>query len=254
MRGEPVLIVHRGLHTKAPENTIPAFQQAWEHGADGIEGDFYITKDGVVVCSHDSNTLRTSGVDFVIEENSFADLRKIDQGAKKSSEYANTSTPTLKEVLATVPKGKKIFIEIKGKGTKIVEPLEKVVAESGLEDSQIIFISFGAESIRLMKERRPEWKTLWLTSLTKDPNTNPSPEKIIAKLKSIQADGVDVRADPRLNKEFIKAIHDAGFECHFWVVNEPNRAWELVEMGADSITTDRIDILKPAFDEKKKTQ
>ena len=59
--GPPLLIAHRGASHEAPENTLAAFRLAWEQGADGIEGDFYLSKDGRIVCIHDKDTKRTAG-------------------------------------------------------------------------------------------------------------------------------------------------------------------------------------------------
>ena len=51
-----MIVAHRGASQHAPENTIPAFELAWKNGADAIEGDFQLTKDGHIVCIHDENT------------------------------------------------------------------------------------------------------------------------------------------------------------------------------------------------------
>ena len=54
---EPLIVAHRGASRDAPENTIPAFQLAWEQGADAIEGDFHKTRDGEIVCIHQTKVL-----------------------------------------------------------------------------------------------------------------------------------------------------------------------------------------------------
>ena len=55
---KPLIVAHRGASFEAPENTLPAFNLAWEQGADAIEGDFLLTKDGHIVCIHDRTTKR----------------------------------------------------------------------------------------------------------------------------------------------------------------------------------------------------
>ena len=62
---EPFLVAHRGASHDAPENTLPAFELAWKQGADAIEGDFHLTKDGKIVCLHDYDTKRVSGTKLV---------------------------------------------------------------------------------------------------------------------------------------------------------------------------------------------
>jgi glycerophosphoryl diester phosphodiesterase len=54
--GEMMIVAHRGASRDAPQNTIPAFKLAWQQGADAIEADFHLTKDGHIVCIHDGNT------------------------------------------------------------------------------------------------------------------------------------------------------------------------------------------------------
>mgnify|MGYP005855702713 CR=1 FL=1 len=56
--GELRIVAHRGASQEAPQNTIPAFQLAWKQGADAIEGDFHLTKDGNIVCIHDKDIRR----------------------------------------------------------------------------------------------------------------------------------------------------------------------------------------------------
>src|SRR5829696_4703105 len=75
-----IIVAHRGASHDAPENTLAAFNLAWEQGADGVEADFYLTSDGNIICSHDPDTQRTAGVKHVISETPFAVLRKLDVG------------------------------------------------------------------------------------------------------------------------------------------------------------------------------
>ena len=71
----PRIIAHRGASHDAPENTLAAFRLAWEQGADGVEGDYYLTKDGEVVCIHDATTGRTGDRDLKVASSTLAELR-----------------------------------------------------------------------------------------------------------------------------------------------------------------------------------
>lgn len=73
-----LVFAHRGLHTKQRENTVAAFQAAVDAGADGIELDVHLTKDGSLAVIHDFNTKRTTGTDAVVEESTFEALKQID--------------------------------------------------------------------------------------------------------------------------------------------------------------------------------
>ena len=70
-----MIVAHRGASGEAPENTIPAFNLAWKQGADAIEGDFHLTKDGHVVCIHDANTKKVAGKNLVVKDTTLAELK-----------------------------------------------------------------------------------------------------------------------------------------------------------------------------------
>jgi len=69
--GASIIVAHRGASRDAPENTIPAFKLAWKQGADAIEGDFHLTKDGHIVCIHDGNTENVANTNLVVGESTF---------------------------------------------------------------------------------------------------------------------------------------------------------------------------------------
>lgn len=251
LHAEPFLVGHRGYPAEAPENTVPSFELAFKNGASAVEGDFFLTKDGYIVCSHDSNLKRVTGVDFEIVENTFEDLRKLDRGFGKDPKYTGTTTPTFEEVAATIPKGKQFIIEIKT-DSSIVEPIAKALKKSGLEDSQITFVSFKTEPLKYLKEHYPQWRTYWIKPFDKggvDEPLKPLLEEIFAQLKDIKADGFCVRDDARLNEDFYKAMREAGYWVDTWVINDPVRVRELFKMGSDSVTTDKIGDIRRALKE-----
>jgi len=81
------IIAHRGASHFAPENTVSSFKLAWGKNADGIEGDFYLTKDGEIICMHDPTTKRTTGVDFLISDTTYEQLRKLDAGKWRGEKW-----------------------------------------------------------------------------------------------------------------------------------------------------------------------
>src|SRR5262245_57354057 len=129
---DPVeIIAHRGSSFLAPENTRGAMELAWQEGADAIEGDFRLTRDGQIVCIHDASLKRTTGVDRRVEKCDLAELQSFDAGSWKGPQFAGERIPTLTEILATVPDGKRIYVEVKC-GPEIVEPLYDVVNSCNL--------------------------------------------------------------------------------------------------------------------------
>ena len=101
---------HRGAPAELPENTLPGFARALELGADVLETDVHMTRDGHVVVSHDPSLLRSAGVAVDLRRSTLAEVRRWDVGwghvdAKGGRPYAGGDfrVPTLEEVLATFP-------------------------------------------------------------------------------------------------------------------------------------------------------
>jgi glycerophosphoryl diester phosphodiesterase/cephalosporin-C deacetylase-like acetyl esterase len=240
-----LIIAHRGASFDAPENTLAAFQLAWQQGADGVEGDFYLTKDCRIVCIHDKDTTRTSGVSLSVADSTLAELRTLDVGKWKGDRFAGETIPTLEEVLATVPDGKRLLIEIKC-GNEIVPVLSNVLDDSEIADDQIAIIAFDRDVIATAKKQLPNIKAFWLTGYKQDAEAgtwHPSVDEVLTTIKNLRADGVDTHAhDEVIDADFAKRLRAAGAEFHCWTVNDPNIAVRMQRLGVDSITTDR-----PAF-------
>jgi glycerophosphoryl diester phosphodiesterase len=247
----PLIIAHRGASHDAPENTLAAFQLAWEQDADGIEGDFYLTKDGRVVCIHDDTTKRTAGIDLRIADATFDELRQLDVGSWKDKRWASERIPTIEEVFATVPKGKKFYVEIKC-GPEIVLPIQRAFAKSGLTTQQVVIISFKETVIAEVKRTIPGVKAIWLVAYQKDQETGqwtPTIEQITPRLRQCRADGLGTEANREVvNEDFVRELRRAEFEFHTWTVDNPNTARYFHSLGVESITTNRPAFLRSVLD------
>jgi len=237
-------IAHRGESFDAPENTMSAFRLAAQSGADGIECDIHLTRDGEVVCIHDADTERTSNAAFKVAETSFPALRKLDFGSWKDPKWQGEKIPRLAELLEAVKPGMKIFIEIKSDPV-IINQMKPVLSKSRLKNDQIVIISFDQAAILEAKKLLPQLKACWLCDY--DENCHPTAEEIITVLRRTGADGVDSCCADFIDAEFIRKIHDAGFEFHVWTIDEPEQAARFKAMGVDSITSNRAGFLKKFF-------
>jgi len=237
----PVEIVgHRGASHDAPENTVAAVKLAWEQRADAAEFDVYLTKDKKVVVIHDKDTKRTAGgLNKVVAESTLAELRTLDVGTWKGEKYAGERIPTLAEVLATVPAGKRVFIEVKP-GPEVVPEVLDAMKASGLPPERTPVISFHAGVIEAVKKARPELPAYWIVSLNppKD-KAPPTAAEVVAKAKEIRADGLDLSASPALDAEYARVVRAAGLKLYVWTVNDIAVARRMVGLGVDGITTDR---------------
>jgi len=253
------IIAHRGASYDAPENTLAAFQLAWHQGADGIEGDFHLTKDGHIVCIHDETTKRTGRagskvVDLKVAESTLATLRRLDVGRWKHRRFAGQRIPTLGEVLAMVPKGKLFFVELKV-GPEIVAPLKTVLDESSIEPEQVIIISFNAHTIRQAKKTLPDVKAHLLTGFRRPEGdrdwkrASPTLDEVVRALRYSGADGLGVHANAEVvDRAFLDAVKAMGIrEYHVWTVDQPRPARHFLRLGAYSITTNRPAYLRKAL-------
>ncbi|PHQ33263.1 glycerophosphodiester phosphodiesterase [Rhodopirellula bahusiensis] len=250
----PLIVAHRGASHSAPENTLSAFNLAWEENADAIEGDFYLSSDGEIVCLHDKTTARTApgSPSLKVSEASFAQLRKLDVGTWKNERYAGESIPTLKEVMATVPDGKGIFIEIKC-GPEILPTLKKQLEECSLKPEQITIICFNAEVVRQARQTMP-YEVNWLSSYKKQltGGWKPSVSSVTDQLKSTNATGFGTQVKAGLvgsvlNEAFCDAVRGTGCGMHGWTIDDAAVAKQLVELGFVSITTNRPAYIRDAL-------
>jgi glycerophosphoryl diester phosphodiesterase len=239
-------VAHRGESFLAPENTMAAINLGWKLGADAVEFDVHLTRDGRLAVVHDKDMKRTSGQKLVVVESTLAELQALDVGRWKGEQFAGERVPTIGQVLATVPEGKRLFIEVKV-GPEAVPALVEAVRRSGKKPQQLVVISFNADTIALAKQKLPELKMYYLAGQKQDEKTGewkPPLDEVLQTAKRIRADGVDVQAKPTFNAAFVRKAREAGFEVHTWTVDEPDLARQLVALGVDGITSNRPTWLK----------
>lgn len=232
------IIAHRGASWDAPENTVEAIQLAWDQKADASEFDVFLSKDGKIVAMHDKDTKRVAGVDKKVADQTLAELRLLDVGKWKGPRFAGAKVPTLEEMLATVPAGKRVFIEVKT-GPEIVPELDRVLKSPRLKPVQTPIISFNIDVVAEVKKARSDLAVYWIVSTTATKGKKPpTAESLIAKAKAAKADGLDLSTET-LDKAFADKVKAAGLKLYVWTVNDLKVARRMVEIGVDGITTDR---------------
>lgn len=238
---KPVVIAHRGESFDAPENTLAAVNLAWERGISAVEIDVHQTADREICVIHDRNTLRTTGRNYDVSRSKLAELQALDAGLWKGEKWEGEKIPSLRDVLASVPKHGKLIIEIKS-DKNLHEQLANDIAQSKLRNNQIEIIAFNLKTLAKAKQIMPQHKMLWL--ITSKPVglqylSGIHPDNVIRKLKKYNIDGVNVGDSKHFTKKFIERFTTAGFAVYTWTVNDPGRALELLKYGVDCVTTDR---------------
>ncbi|MBQ9336041.1 MAG: glycerophosphodiester phosphodiesterase [Lentisphaeria bacterium] len=239
-------ISHRGESIDAPENSIPAFKLSLERRTDGMECDVHLTADQVVVVAHDPTTARMGDRNLTIAETKFEDLVKVNiSGANET--YPDEHIHTLVDTLAYLGEGREYYIELKPGCPALVPAVKKILADAGMTPKQIVIISFDRELIALTKQQMPEFRALWLTGMPADMTA----EKLLEELRAIHADGVDAGANEKIiDREFVRKLHEAGMFVAVWTVDHPGQAKRFIEMGVDSITSNRAAKLRDLLAKK----
>ena len=232
----PLIIAHRGASADRPENTLAAFHEAWRQDADGIEGDFHLTRDGVVVCHHDPI------VDFQ-DGGGRRDIARSDFAA-----LARAALPTLAEVLAIIPPGKAFFCEAKT-GPEIVPALAATLASFPAVREGFHLISFSTACLEAARASRLPGKRSWLLPYAPAMAQEPlaAARATLEQVAALGCHAVGLEAHRGLAGGYLEELRRAGLPCHLWTVDDPADARFWRTGGVASLTTNRPAALRRAL-------
>jgi glycerophosphoryl diester phosphodiesterase len=247
LRGGPIVYAHRGASFELPENTLEAFRLALELGADALETDAQLTRDGRVVLSHDATGERMAGVARPIRDATLAEVRTWDvgtcfvprgRGALDAPGRASKPfrMPTLEEALEAFP-GVVFNVDAKERRPAMVPALVRCIRAARAAD-RVRIASFSAENLRRARALGYEGETGLAT--LEVARARLLPLALARRLVRGDAAQVPLRAwgvrfdTPRAVERF----HALGLRVDFWTVDDPERARALFAMGADGVMTD----------------
>ncbi len=241
------IIAHRGASFDAPENTLAAIRLAWQQGADAVEIDVHFSKDGHVVVIHDDTTRKTAGVRRKVASQTLKELKALDAGSWKHPKFKGEPIPTLVEAMATIPRGRRLFVEIKC-GAECIPSFAADVRASGLKPDQIVPIGFSLETMTQLKRAVPELEVCWVVEFKRTlRGWSPAAGRLIEQVAQAGLDGLDVSGRGPVDGDFTRQIHAAGQALYIWTVDEPTRARELMDAGVNGITTNKPGWLREAL-------
>ncbi|MFO0871181.1 MAG: glycerophosphodiester phosphodiesterase [Pirellulales bacterium] len=233
------LIAHRGASHDAPENTLRALRLGFEQQSDAGELDVWVSRDGVPVVIHDADTKRVAGVPRKVSEQTLAELQALDVGSWKGAHFAGERIPTLREALAIVPAGRRLFVEIKC-GVEGVPAILRVLQESAMPAPQLVIISFSSAVVAAAKQARPDLHAYWIVAWKKDKEgREPRIEQLIEQARRSSADGLDLSDHPQIDAEVVSQVRAANLRLYVWTVDDAAAARRLARLGVDGITTNR---------------
>ena len=224
----PIVTAHRGFSAAAPENTLPAFQLAIDQGCERAELDVQMTKDGVVMVTHDTNMRRCTGRNQNIYDLTYDEVRKLDAGRWFGKKYAGTKVPTLAEVL-DLCKGK-IELNIEIKPNAATPELEtetlRIIHEKGFENNCVI-TSQSYETLCKVKELAPGISTGYILALG------------VGSYYNLPAADFFSVESTFITSGMVQQVHLRGKTVSAWTVNREEDASDLLNLGVDDIITDK---------------
>ena len=236
------IFAHRGASGYAPENTLEAFELAAKMGADGVELDVHMTKDGELVVAHDEELGRVSNGRGFIRDMTLAELKRL-RFNRTHPEYENATIPTLREVYEFLkPTGLHINTELKTSRIRYEHMEEKCVKladELGMSD-RILYSSFNIASLRLIKRINPDERV----GLLRTPIGKMNDRKIVDPWDLAHLAGIDAIhphfSELLLYREADK-VHAKGMQVNVWTVNDEGDIRNSLEAGADMLIGDYPD-------------
>jgi len=250
------IIAHRGASHDAPENTLAAVRLAWQQEADAVEVDVQLSKDGKLVVIHDASTKRSGGFARKVGAQTLDQLRRLDVGRWKGKRWAGERIPTLAAALATVPDGKRLFVEFKC-GPEGIPEFKRAAKDTGKRAETMVAIGFSRETMRLLKAEMPGLEVCWINKLRRHWRTgrsSPAAEKLIAAAKELGVDGLDLDARSPVNSALVDKLKAAGLKLYVWTVDSPAKARQLAATGVDGITTNRPGWLRAKLESARQTR
>ena len=216
---------HRGASGRAPENTLAAFRAAEADGADGIELDVHLSRDGVPVVIHDDTLERTSDGRGPVGEINLAELRRLDAGSWFGAAYAGEGVPTLAEVFTWAEDRIRINVEIKdaAAGRKVCELLQ------AYPQVRVLVSSFDH---RLLAQLRRVAPLLPLGFLCDSLFWH----RALSRAVAAGAESFHPRLD-RTGRHLIQACQGKGLRVYPWTVDSPRQALRLWRLGIDGLFT-----------------
>ena len=242
----PLLFGHRGASMHAPENTLDAFELALRQGANVLELDVHLTRDGEVVVMHDPTVDRTTNGTGAVRDKTYAELAALDagyrfvnRGGRAVFRDRGVEVPRLLEVLQAFPRAG-FNVELKAPG--MVEPTLRILDRLKPEN---LVLTAGADAIMHELEAAKPSFALGMSggqcrALLQGVKQGRAPEALRGRAAQVP---------PRywlkriVTRRFVDVAHAGGVEVHVWTINDPRKAAALLALGVDGVMSDDPGVL-----------
>lgn len=235
----PFVVAHRGASGMRPEHTRAAYELALQEGADGVECDVRLTRDGHLVCLHDRTVDRTSSGTGLVSELSLAELRDLDFGADGAPAQVLTLTELLTLVLDWRTRPTKLFIETKHPvrygalvESKVLAELQRfgIATPASADHARAVVMSFAATAVWRIRRSAPLLPTVLLGESSRYLGGS------AATTVGATAVGPSVWT-LRDHPELVDRAAAAGRATYCWTVDDPEDVKLCAELGVSWIAT-----------------
>lgn len=228
---------HRGIPSKAPENTLAGFRLAHELGANWIETDVQLTADLVPVIIHDRKVDRTTNGKGVVSEMTAEHISRLDAGNWFGEKYTDEPVPTLLETLELCKKlDLSLNLELKLHPGNSVEELVREVVEvikpADFPLEKLVFSSFSREALEFCRQYYPKARRGFITE-----NRDLDFPSLMdtCELYSVHLNHKIASA------ELVSQLKNAGVSVAIWTLNDASKADYFYKNGVDNIMSDYVD-------------
>jgi glycerophosphoryl diester phosphodiesterase len=244
----PLIIGHRGASAVAPENTLAAFERALDDGADGLEFDVRLARDGVPVVIHDATLRRTGLREGLIANLSSVELAQVDVGtwfnlrypASAVPLYANERIPTLARVLELMTeRNATLYVEMKCselESSALAVEVARLVRASALVE-RVVVESFTLEAIAELKRHAPEIRTAALFE-PKLSRPLPNARRLIEQATGVEADEIALHR-ALATRRVVEVARQRGLKTVVWTVDNPAWVKRASDFGVHALITNK---------------
>ncbi|GAD84973.1 glycerophosphodiester phosphodiesterase [Nocardia asteroides] len=235
----PFVVAHRGASAARPEHTLAAYELALEEGADGVECDVRLTRDGHLVCVHDRTVDRTADATGLVSELTLAELRDMNFGTEDAPSGVLALSDLIGLVLDWRSRPTKLFIETKHPvrygalvENKVLAELQRfgIATPASADHSRAVVMSFAATAVWRIRRAAPLLPTVLLGESSRFLGGG------AATTVGATAVGPSVKT-LREHPELVDKAAAAGRATYCWTVDDPDDVKLCADLGVSWVAT-----------------
>jgi len=234
------ICAHRGAMDTHPENTLAAFHEAIRLGAQMIEFDVALSKDGKLVLMHDATVDRTTNGNGLVSQLTLEELKKLDAGGWKNGQFKGERIPTFDEALAVMPDNMWLNVHLKGEAKLAEEVAKSIVANDRLHQA---FLACGADAARAAKRVEPR---IQICNMERQANTL----QYVNETIDMKAHFIQLLGGESVDPAHTRLLKQHRTRINYCCGNEADKVGSLFESGVEFPLVDRVAAMLKVADEQ----